>query len=139
MIRSVFAALVAVCLVVVPRPLGAQREERLAGTWTLNRSLSEFPKEVGFSPEWLEAGTVPGSGAARGSSGGGGGGGRGGGRGGRGGGSGGSTGGAAGYTAPRESADDAARNRLLTAEVRNPQSRLTIVDVAEAITITDDG
>ena len=30
-------------------PLSAQSPTDLAGTWTLNRQLSQFPQEVGFS------------------------------------------------------------------------------------------
>ena len=137
MTRSVAAALAIAALVVIPgQPLGAgqalQGEERLAGIWTINRSLSEFPREMGFNPEWLGAvSPETGSDSGRGASGG-----RGG-RGSRGGGAG-STGGAAGAYVPRESADDAARNRLLTAEVKSPPSRMTIVDVADAITFSDD-
>jgi hypothetical protein len=32
----------------------------LSGAWTLNRDASEFPKEVGFDPEWVEGGASAG-------------------------------------------------------------------------------
>ncbi|HEV3139885.1 MAG TPA: hypothetical protein VGY57_05195 [Vicinamibacterales bacterium] len=132
MVRSTLVAFILFALVVLPRPIGAEQgDERLAGTWTLNRSLSEFPRELGFSPEWLDAGAPS-------STSGGGAGSTGGGRGGRGS-RGGSTGGSgSGFGVPRESADDAMRKGLLTAEVRNPPARLTIVDTPSAITMTDE-
>src|SRR5262245_45966726 len=102
----------------------AQTPTRLVGTWSLNRSLSESPKEIGFNPDWARTGFEdPGaSGGARG-----GGGGRGGGR------RGGSGSSSRPFTPQRESADDAKRVQLLTAEVRNPPTLLTIADSGGAI------
>ena len=34
-------------------PAAAQSASPLAGVWTLNRSLSEFPKEIGFNVDWV--------------------------------------------------------------------------------------
>jgi hypothetical protein len=109
-----------------PRSVTAQTPTRLVGTWSLNRSLSEFPKEIGFNPDWARAGFD--TGQERGASGGG----RGGGR------RGGSNGSSRPFTPQRESADDAQRVQLLTAEVRNPPAVLTISDSGGAITFTSD-
>src|SRR5262245_11912529 len=84
----------------------AQTPTGLAGTWSLNRSLSEIPKEIGFNPDWVRAGFDTGQDRdGRGGSGG-----RGGGR------RGGSGGSSRPFTPQRESADDAKRVQLLTAE-----------------------
>jgi hypothetical protein len=48
-------ALVALC-VLSGAPLSAQSPTDLAGSWTLNRQLSQFPKEVGFSASFLSPG-----------------------------------------------------------------------------------
>lgn len=42
------------------------------------------------------------------------------------------------FSMPRESYEDARRIQFLTADVRNPATRLTIVDTPEAITITSE-
>src|SRR4051794_4754256 len=87
------------------------------GVWTLNRDLSEFPREIGFNPSWA---VIPRDGQT-GSPSGGGGGQRG-------------SGGGGGRTAPgasparSESYEDAQHRDVLTAEARNPPTRLTIVD-----------
>ena len=104
----------------------AQTDLRLNGVWTLNRALSDPPHELGFNPDWIGSAPAGGSDAPAG------------GRGGRGGGGGGAAGAGNNAAPVRESADDAARVRQLTAEVRNPAPRLTIVDEAPAITVTDD-
>src|SRR4029453_13146821 len=105
------------------------QESPLAGVWTLNRSLSELPREIGFNVGWL-----PTSGDAGQSSGSGGGGGRG--R--RGSNAGGNRGGAVPNTFPRESFEDAQRLKLVTGEARNPPMRLMIVDTPAAVTITNE-
>jgi len=115
---------------------GAQSGSPLAGVWTLNRSQSELPPEIGFNVNW-----VPPSGAGGQPAGGGGGGATGGGgRGRRGGG--GSGGGGRGSNAPvfvpRESSEDARRAQLLTGDARNPAVRLMIVDTPAAVTITNE-
>ena len=106
--------------------VSAQDRSSLAGRWTLNRALSESPREIGFGADWMTSGaggtsgqpTTTGGGRRRGSSGGG------------------ATAGA--FPLRPESAEDATRMRQLTAEVRNPSASLTIADAPDGITITDD-
>jgi hypothetical protein len=144
MTRRIVDVCCLVCLVVVaglfgPPRLRAQSESPLAGVWTLNRSISELPPEIGFNVNWVPP---PGTGGGQpgGGSGTGGGGTGGGGRGRRGGGGGG--GGGRGSSAPtfgpRESSEDARRAQLLTGEARNPATRLMIVDTPAAVTITNE-
>jgi hypothetical protein len=114
-------AICAVAAAAMPGPAFAQSPSPLAGVWTLNRSLSEFPPDIGFDITRM---LPPAEGQGSGSSGGG--------RGRRGGGS------APPYTVRRESSEDAHRGQLLTAEARNPPARLMVVDTANAITITDE-
>src|ERR1051325_1706042 len=92
----------------------AQSISTFAGVWSLNRSQSEFPKELGFT---IEGFTPPEPGAQPSASGGG--------RGRR------STGGrtnASPFGGLRESPEDAHRRQQLTDEARNPPARLTIAD-----------
>jgi hypothetical protein len=105
----------------------AQDTATLAGRWTLDRSLSQAPREIGFTADWMR--TASGSDDAAPASGGG--------RGRR------SSGGGSGasarpFSSHPESSDDAARVRQLTAEVRNPSAHLTIVDTPTLVTISDD-
>jgi hypothetical protein len=106
----------------------AQPASPLGGVWSLNRSLSDLPREIGFNVNWAASGGGSQSGGSTG-----------GGRGRRGG-SGGSGGGRSGGAFPivRESYEDSQRAQLLTAEARTPPSRLMIVDTPEAVTITND-
>ncbi|HWF84975.1 MAG TPA: hypothetical protein VG222_09020, partial [Vicinamibacterales bacterium] len=104
--------------------VSAQDRRSLAGRWTLNRALSESPREIGFGADWMTSGA---GGQASTTSGG---------RGRRGSGGGGATAGA--FPVRPESAEDATRMRQLTAEVRNPSASLTIADAPAEITITDD-
>jgi hypothetical protein len=125
MTRSSLAAILAVAMVVgVPRPpsVRAQDAPDFAGRWTLNRELSQLPREIGFGTDLVSAaGTGPNPAPS-------------GGRGRRG-----SGGGGPGAFPPRpESEDDAKRARQLTAEVRNPSAHLTIVETPAAVTFTDD-
>ena len=104
-------------------PLRAQHPNDLAGSWTLNRQISDFPKELGFTAAFLAA--VPGTG---------GGGGRDGTR---------ARGGAAGgpERAPRiqqQTEEDARRIRFLADEVRLPPERLTLVVTPATVAITPD-
>ena len=101
----------------------------LGGVWTLNRALSEVPREIGFNVDWVPA---PGdAGQSSGSSAGG--------RGRRGGGGGGGNRApAAPFSGRRESYEDARRLQLVTAEARNPPARLMIVDTPAAVTITNE-
>jgi hypothetical protein len=126
-------AFVLFCLIAAVPLASGQNASPLDGVWTLSRSLSDMPREIGFNVNWLPA---PGG---AGQSGGSGGGTSGGGRGRRGSsGGGGSRGSAGPFSTPRESYEDAQRVRLLTAEARNPASRLMIVDTPAAVTITNE-
>jgi hypothetical protein len=125
MTRTVAFAVVAATFLAQSNPaVSAQAPTRLAGTWSLNRSLSEFPKEIGFNPDWVRAGFDTGQES--------GGSGRGGGR------RGGSGGSSRPVTPQRQSADDATRVQVLTAEVRNPPAFLTIAESGDAITLTSN-
>jgi hypothetical protein len=107
----------------------------LSGTWTLNRQLSEFPREAGFDPDWHDSETGGQSGTGR--SGGGGSGRRGGGGGGRSGGGGSSS---AGTLSPVfESEEDSKKIRELINEVLSPSPKLTITQTDAAVTIVDAG
>jgi len=101
--------------------VGAQ-ELGFAGRWTLNRELSQFPREIGFD---LESFTAGGAGGDRTASGG---------RGRRAP----ARVGPAGFPTRMEGEDDAKRLQQLTAEVRNPPSQLTIDETPTAVTITND-
>jgi len=119
-LAALFAAGIAFVMF-VDASLSAQHAS-LAGRWTLNRELSQFPRELGFGADLLEGGpgsesTTAGRGRGRGRT---------------------RTGGPAGFSSRRESEEDARRTRELTAEVRNPPARLTIAETPAAITVTDD-
>jgi hypothetical protein len=117
--------------VVLPPPADAQNASAIAGIWTLNRSLSELPRELGFQVPWLPSSSGGASSGSSGSSGGGG-------RGRRGSGGGGGRSGSETVYAPRESYDDAKRMQLLTAEARNPPARLIVVDNTSTVTFTNE-
>lgn len=102
----------------------ARAQSPLAGVWSLNRALSEFPADMGFNPAWMSA-------AARGESPGGGSGGGGGRRGG-------GSGSPAPFSAKPESYDEARRLQLLQGEARNPPARLMIVETPLAVTFTNE-
>lgn len=104
----------------------AQTPASLAGNWTLDRSRSEFPAEVGFGASFMPEAPVPAVSAPSG----------GGGRGGRGGGRRQSSNPA--FARP-DSPDDARRILLLTDAVRTPPINLTVTDTPTAVTITADG
>ena len=117
---------VLLCVVTVA---AAQNASPLDGVWTLNRPLSEFPREMGFNVNWMPS--PAGGGQTTGSTSGG--------RGRRGSASGGGArASGAPVFAPRESYEDARRVEVLTAEARNPPARLMIVDTPDAVTITND-
>lgn len=125
MTRSSLAAILLVATAIGihrPAPLSAQGSSDFAGRWTLNRELSQFPREIGFDAGMRATGSSGSDSSAssgRGRSGG---------------------GGAerSAFTARRESEDDAKRVRQLTAEVRDPSPHLTVVETSTAVTITDD-
>ena len=108
-----------------------QNTSPLSGVWTLNRPLSELSKEIGFNIDLgpATAGDSQPAGAS------GGGGGRG-----RRGSTGGSTraGGGSPFSGRRESYEESQRLRLITADARNPASRLTLVDNIAAVIITNE-
>ena len=125
MARSSQAAILVVAAFVgmsLSVPGQAQDNFDLAGRWSINRELSQFPPEIGFGLSWTSA---RGSGVD--STGGGGGRRRAGG-----------VGGAGIFTGRPESEDDVKRVQQLTAEVRNPSAHLTIVETPSAVTFTDD-
>jgi hypothetical protein len=101
------AALVALSVLGEPRLL-AQSPMDLAGSWTLNRQSSQFPKEVGFSASFLptEPADSDRAGRRRG--------------------------------VQSETQEDASRVRFLTDEVRLPPDRLTIDVTPALVTITPD-
>src|SRR5207245_4321433 len=102
----------------------AQPASALDGVWALNRSLSEFPREMGFDVDWIASPT--GDGQSAGSSGGG--------RGRRGSG-GGARGSAGPFSMRRESYEDARRVPLVAAEARNPPAGLVVVHQPAAVRI----
>ena len=109
----------------LPTPARAQERSPLAGVWTLNRSLSEAPREIGFNPAWMTTAGADGQTGATGR-----------GRGGRS--SGGGSRNPAPFAARPESYEDSRRTQVMTAEARNPPTRLTIVDTLAAVTITNE-
>ena len=104
-------------------PALAQDHPDLTGRWTLDRALTQAPREIGFGADWMTAGASGGAGATSG-----------GGRGRRGS----SAGSAGAFPTRRESADDGKRVQQLTAEVRSPSAHLTIAETSTSVTITDD-
>jgi hypothetical protein len=100
-----------------PGTLAAADRPALAGRWTLNRNLSQFPRDIGFGMDLV---TGPGSGSAGGGISGGGG------------------SDLAAVASMRESEDDARRREMLVGEVSDPSPHLTIAQTDAAITITDE-
>ena len=131
MTRSFLLACCAMATALFGLPDGAhaQAASPLGGIWTLNRSVSEFPAEIGFNPAWMNPATAGGDGQPASS---------GGGRGRRGASGGGGGGSRSPFSSRQESYEDARRAQLLTAEVRNPPTRLTIVDTPYAVTMTNE-
>jgi hypothetical protein len=121
--RVPFVLVVAAAMLAAVPPGAAAQNGALQGRWAIDRSLSEFPKEIGFGsdmlpPERSDSGApAPAQGGRRRS--------------------GGSVPGGP-FSGRQESPDDAARLKILTAELRNPPERLTIEQTPAAVTITDD-
>lgn len=93
----------------------AQETASLAGTWTIDRDNSQFPREVGFDADFVPVGRGEPAPGRRG------------------------LGGAA-LPALRPQGDSyevAQRRQILTDEVRLPATRLTIADTGDTITLTD--
>jgi len=129
-------SLVVVCLLsaafaaaFLPAPAHAQQAAPLGGVWSLNRSLSEFPADIGFNPAWMTGATREGGPGTSTNSGG---------RGRRGSSGGGSRDPGSPFSPRQENYEDARRIQLLTAEARNPPSRLTIVETPVAVTMTNE-
>ena len=123
-VSSVVPVLVAALIAFAPGPAPVRAQDigqpDLAGRWTLDRDLSQFPAEVGFGVPWVSTGgtgtDTTGGGDRRGLS---------------------------GrvperLSIPLQSQDDASRVRQLTDEVSSPPAHLTIVQTPDQITITDD-
>jgi hypothetical protein len=91
----------------------------LAGTWTLNRALSQFPREVGFGMDVVPS-SRSGSGNPAGAEGGL------------------PSGNPKSLTAKPQTQEVARNTQQLVDEVRNPPVRLTIAQTAAAVTMTDD-
>jgi hypothetical protein len=106
-LRTPISAIVVVAVLSGPQ-LSAQNPTDLAGTWTLNRQLSQFPREVGFSASFLP--TEPTAGVDRSNR----------------------------RGAQSETQEDSTRVRFLTDEVRLPPDRLTIEVTPAIVTITPD-
>jgi hypothetical protein len=136
-LRKLFVTVLLMSLVGAPlagAPAAAQQSDDLSGVWMLNRDLSEFPREVGFDPDWTPAGSTSGGGGAGGgaasrSSGG---------RGGRGGGGGGGSARVPLPSAHYVSEEDVKKLKELVDEVKNPPSRVTIAEANGIVTLTDD-
>src|SRR5262249_51950835 len=73
-LRAVGWLAIAVAVGLLSAAATAQEASALGGVWSLNRSISDIPREIGFNANWLPP---AGAGGQTGSSGGGGGGGRG--------------------------------------------------------------
>jgi len=100
-----------------PTPVRAQDTSGFEGRWTLNRTLSQFPREMGFTPAWaVGARPDPATGTGRSSGG----------------------SGASGAPGRPESEEEARRKQQLTNEVRTPAAHVTIADTATTFAITDE-
>ena len=126
MTRSRLAAipfmLVAIGLV-HPFAVSAQDAASLAGRWTLNRELSQFPREAGFNADWLahsnsSGDSTPTPGQSQGGAPGG--------------------GNRTSFPVSRVSREDSMRNALLTNEAREPAALLAITETATEVAITPD-
>jgi hypothetical protein len=116
--RNVAAFVVAAVVLGAPGrgTLAAADRPSLAGRWTLNRGLSQIPREVGFGMDLVSTAGTEGDLGGRG-------------------------GGSAGVPASisfHESADDAKRRDQLIDEVREPSPHLVIVQTEAAVTVTDE-
>ena len=102
--------------VFAPRAVTAQTAQGLAGTWTIDREASQFPREIGFSADFVprpdrgQRGSAGGPGAAP----------------------------APSLRPQGESYDDSQRRQRLTDEVRTPPERLTVAETPDSVTFTDE-
>jgi hypothetical protein len=106
-----------------PTVVSAQDTASLAGRWTLNRELSQFPREAGFNADWLahsnssgESTPAPGQSQGGASSG----------------------GNRTSFPVSRVSREDSMRISLLTNEARDPAAVLVITETATDVVITPD-
>jgi hypothetical protein len=107
----------AATLALAPARFDAADAPNLAGTWAINRSLSEFPREVGFGMDLLAPGRAAESadeGVRAGGS------------------------GAPVLASSRESETDARNTRQLVGEVRQPPGWLKVTHTDTAVSFTDD-
>lgn len=126
MTRSWFVAILVMPLalgIVHPAAVSAQEGASLAGRWTLNRGLSQFPREVGFNADWLahpssSGDSTPTPGQSQGGAPGG--------------------GNRTSFPVSRVSREDSMRNTLLTNEARDPAAALVITETATEVVITPD-
>jgi hypothetical protein len=107
-----------------PTVVSAQDATSLAGRWTLNRELSQFPREAGFNADWLahsnssgDSTPTPGQSQGGGAPGG---------------------GNRTSFPVSRISREDSMRNTLLTNEARDPAAALVITETATEVVITPD-
>lgn len=111
-------------------PIASAQAVSFAGVWTLNRTLTQIPKEMGFNVVAIPANSGGGQSTPSGA-----------GDGRRGGGDGGSRAGSVpggGLGGSRESYDGSQRRQLLTNEARNPSPWLVITESPGVFTIVDD-
>jgi hypothetical protein len=124
-VRRRRAAALAVATVIIALYCGAatavaQRGGTLSGTWVLDRDASQLPREIGFGADFVP--TLRGDDTASA-----------GGRGRRG-----QNGQSPALRPQGDSYDTAQRRERVTAEVRNPPARLTIVDLPDVVSLADD-
>ncbi len=127
MTRSWLAAILVVPMAlgaVRPALVSAQDASTLAGRWTLNRELSQFPREAGFNADWLahsgssgDSTPTPGGQGQGGAPGG---------------------GNRTSFPVSKVSREDSMRNALLTNEARDPAAVLVITETATDVVITPD-
>ena len=115
-VRAIAGAVFALGVIALSFEAFAQTPPNLAGKWTLNRAMSQWPREVGFDVDFSVPPTEGQEGAASGSR---------------------------GRRTPSrlmrpESEDEARRVRLLTDEVRVPPASVTVTQTATDVTMADD-
>jgi hypothetical protein len=111
----------------VPAAAQGENSSPFNGVWALDRQSSELPRDIGFNPAWFPSGDdkaqAPGGGGAaaggsrRGTAGG---------------------GGATLFSGRQESYEEGQRTNALSAEARNPATRLTVIDLSSTVTIVDE-
>ncbi len=107
-LRAAMVGALVALVILSGAPAWAQSPLDLTGSWTLNRQLSQFPKEIGFSASFLPPQPERSSGTDR------------------------------SRRVQSETQEEATRVRFLTDEVRLPADRLTIDVTPAIVTITPD-